>query len=105
MPRSQALYDWTARVTTAFPDLHAAHARSMAAWSFGLAHAGAASLSAVALFLADLLAQAFDTARQRPATLRPPAAPACSGGSPAPGPTGGWPWPSTPPPSATGSPS
>ena len=65
MPRHTPLYDWTTRVATHFPDLPKATAETLAAWSYGLVLAHACGLTAVALTLAAVLAQAVNTVRQR----------------------------------------
>jgi hypothetical protein len=65
MSRPSPLYEWRTRVATACPEIPAAYARGLAEWSFGLAQAGCAALSGVAVFLAAYLQQAFDTVRQR----------------------------------------
>jgi len=65
MPRHTPLYDWTNRVTTAFPDRPPAHARGLAEWSYGLVLARGVQLVAVTLHLAALLEQKVNTVRQR----------------------------------------
>lgn len=65
MPRHAPLYEWTARVATLFPHLPAAHARSLAEWSYGMAVAHAVQLTAVVVHLAALLGQQVNTVRQR----------------------------------------
>jgi hypothetical protein len=65
MPRHTPLYEWTAQVATRFPDLPAAHARSLGEWSYGMAVAHAVHLTAVVLQLAALLHQQVNTVRQR----------------------------------------
>ena len=65
MPRHTPLYDWTTRVATHFPDLPKATAETLAAWSYGLVLTHACGLTAVALTLAAVLAQAVNTVRQR----------------------------------------
>lgn len=58
MPRHTPLSEWVARVATRFPDLPAAHARSLAEWSYAMAVTHA-------LQLATLLGQRVNTVRQR----------------------------------------
>ena len=65
MPRHTPLYEWVAQVATRFPDLPAAHARSLAEWSYGMAVAHAVQLMAVVVQLAALLGQKANTVRQR----------------------------------------
>src|SRR3954469_12665856 len=65
MPHHPQLYERTNRVATAFPDLPAATARVLAAWSYGLVLAHACGLSAVALAVAAVLGQGVNTVRQR----------------------------------------
>lgn len=65
MPRHAPLYEWTARVATAFPHLPTAYARGLAEWSFGMVLAHAVQLTAVAVHLAALLGQRANTVRQR----------------------------------------
>lgn len=74
MPRHPPLYEWANRVATAFPDLPAATARGLAAYSYGMVLAHACGLSAVALALAAALGQAANTARQRLREFYRPAA-------------------------------
>ena len=74
MPRHTPLYDWTARVATHFPDLPMATARTLATYSYGLILAHACGLPAVALALAAVLRQAYNTLRQRLRELYQPAA-------------------------------
>jgi hypothetical protein len=65
MPRRTPLYEWVAHVATRFPHLPAAHARSLAEWSFGMVLAHAAQLTAVAVHLAAVVGQSVNTVRQR----------------------------------------
>ena len=65
MPRRDPLYEWTTHVATRLPDLPAAHARSLAEWSYGLAVARAVQLTAVVVQLAALLGQTANTVRPR----------------------------------------
>lgn len=65
MPRRDTLYDWTAHVATRFPHLPAAHARSLAEWSFGMVLAHAVHLTAVVTHLAAVVGQKANTVRQR----------------------------------------
>jgi hypothetical protein len=65
MSRPSALYQWSTRVATACPEIPAVYVRALAEWGFGLAQAGSATLSGVALFLATYLGQAINTVRQR----------------------------------------
>lgn len=60
-----ALYQWTQRVASHFPELSACQARTLAQYSFGLVLAHCCGLSAVALALAKLLGQSSNTCRQR----------------------------------------
>jgi hypothetical protein len=73
VPRHDPLYDWSARVASHFPDLPVATARTLAAYSYGLVLAHACGLAAVALVLAAVLKQAFNTLRQRLRELYLPA--------------------------------
>lgn len=73
MPHHRPLYDWTTRVATHFPDLPPGTARTLAAYSYGLVLAHACGLAAVALVLAAVLDQAFNTLRQRLRELYLPA--------------------------------
>jgi DDE family transposase len=65
MPRQDALYHWTRRVATAFPELSAPVAAVLALYSFGLVLARSCGLSAVALAVAALSGRPVNTARQR----------------------------------------
>jgi hypothetical protein len=65
MPRHAPLYEWAAHVATRFPDLPAAHARSLAEWSYGTVLAHAVQLTAVVVHLAAVLGQRVNTVRQR----------------------------------------
>jgi Transposase DDE domain len=65
MSRPPQLYQWAEQVATAFPHLSRPQATVLAWWSFGMALAHRASLSAVALQLAALVGQAFATVKQR----------------------------------------
>jgi hypothetical protein len=65
MPRHAPLYEWVAHVATRFPDLPAAHARSLGEWSYGMAVTRAVQLTAVAVQLAVLVGQRVNTVRQR----------------------------------------
>lgn len=71
MSRHQALYtrkaltQWTDEVGRAFPGLSQPQAAGLASWCFGMLLARSCALSAVAFFLAKLLRQQYDAARQR----------------------------------------
>jgi hypothetical protein len=65
MPRHDPLYEWVAHVATRFPHLPAAHARSLAEWSFGMVLAHAVHLTAVVAHLAAVVGQKANTVRQR----------------------------------------
>ncbi len=117
MPHDRALYHWQGRLATRLPDLPEAHRRWLARASFGVALAGSAAVTAVALHLALALALPAATALQRLRELYRPAAAkpghrrrgfdhaACfapllrwaAGGAP------GWPWPRTRPTGRAGS--
>jgi Transposase DDE domain len=61
----KALRRWTDEVADAFPNLSQPQAAGLAAWSFGMVLARSCALSAVAVFLAKILCQKINTARQR----------------------------------------
>ena len=61
----KALRRWTDEVADAFPDLTKPRAAGLAGWSFGMVLARCCALTTVALFLAKLLGQKRNTARQR----------------------------------------
>jgi hypothetical protein len=61
----KALGRWADEVTEAFPGLTKPQAAGLAGWSFGMVLARCCALTSVALFLAKLLGQKLDTARQR----------------------------------------
>jgi hypothetical protein len=65
MSRLPQLYTWLSTLTSAFPNLSVAQVRGLAWFSFGMVLAHACSVTAVALQLADLLGQKFDTVKQR----------------------------------------
>jgi hypothetical protein len=65
MPHTDALYQWTARVHTAFPALRPHHADALAAYSFGMALARTCGLTAVVAHLAGFLAASAHALRQR----------------------------------------
>jgi hypothetical protein len=71
MPRQKpwygrkALHQWTHEVATAFPHLPHPQAAGLATWSFGMVLAKSCALTAVAFFLAKLLAQKVLSLRQR----------------------------------------
>src|SRR6185369_14664976 len=65
MSRLPQLYAWLSTLTSAFPRLSTAQVRGLAWFSFGMVLARSASVTAVALQLADLLGQKFDTVKQR----------------------------------------
>jgi hypothetical protein len=65
MSRLPQLYAWLALLTSAFPNLSTPEVRGLAWFSFGMILAQSCSVSAVALQLADLLGQKFDTVKQR----------------------------------------
>ena len=65
MSRHAPLYDWTVAVTTHFPHLSKPQAAVLALWSFGMVLARSCGLSAVATALRPLLAQPWNTVRQR----------------------------------------
>lgn len=65
MSRLPQLYAWLNLLTSAFPRLSHAQVRGLAWFSFGMVLARSASVTAVALQLADLLGQKFDTVKQR----------------------------------------
>jgi hypothetical protein len=71
MPRQKSLYgrkalhQWTHEVTTALPHLSQPQAAGLATWSFGMVLAKSCALTAVAFFLAKLLAQKVLSVRQR----------------------------------------
>ena len=60
-----ALNQWTQEVADAFPPLSQPQAAGLATWSFGMVVAKSCALTAVASFLAKLLAQKFFAVRQR----------------------------------------
>lgn len=74
MPHDRALYHWQGRLATRLPDLPEAHRRWLARASFGVALAGSAAVTAVALHLALALALPAATALQRLRELYRPAA-------------------------------
>lgn len=61
----KALHQWTEQVTHAFPQLSKTQAQGLASWSFAMVLARSCALTAVALFLAKLLCQKLNSARQR----------------------------------------
>jgi hypothetical protein len=61
----KALHQWTDQVTQAFPHLSKPQAIGLATWSFGMVLARSCALTTVAVFLAKLLGQKTNTARQR----------------------------------------
>jgi hypothetical protein len=65
MSRLPQLYSWLATLTSAFPHLSVAQVRGLAWFSFGMVLAHSCSVTAVAVQLADLLGQKFDTVKQR----------------------------------------
>jgi hypothetical protein len=65
MSRLPQLYTWLALLTSAFPNLSTPEVRGLAWFSFGMILAQSCSVTAVALQLADLLGQKFDTVKQR----------------------------------------
>ena len=71
MSRQPSLYTrktlrrWNDEVAEAFPNLSQPQAAGLATWSFGMVLARSCALSAVAVFLAKLLCQKINTARQR----------------------------------------
>ena len=65
MSRLPQLYAWLALLTSAFPDLSPPQRRGLAWFSFGMILAHSCSVTAVAVQLADLLGQKFDTVKQR----------------------------------------
>jgi len=73
MPHDRALYHWEDRLATHLPALPAADRRWLAWASFGIALAGSAAVTAVALHLALALALPPDTAVQRLRELYRPA--------------------------------
>ena len=74
MADTAALYQWTDRVASRFPELSRAQATALAWYSFGMALAHACGLDAVALHLALYLARSANTLRQRLRELYQPAA-------------------------------
>jgi len=65
MSRLPQLYAWLATLTSAFTGLSPAEVRNLAWFSFGMVLARSCSVTAVAVQLADLLGQKFDTVKQR----------------------------------------
>src|SRR5262249_32460741 len=65
LSRLPQLYAWLALLTSAFPNLSTPQVRGLAWFSFGMILARSCSVTAVALQLADLLGQKFDTVKQR----------------------------------------
>jgi len=71
MSRQQPLYtrkaldQWNDDITQAFPELSQTQARNLATWSFGMLLARSCALTAVAFFLAKLLACKYNAVRQR----------------------------------------
>ena len=65
MSRLPQLYSWLAVLTSAFPHLSRSQVGGLAWFSFGMVLAHSCSVHAVALQLADLLGQKFDTVKQR----------------------------------------
>src|SRR4051812_35614530 len=65
MSRHAPLYEWTAEVSTHFPQLSKPQAAVLALWSFGIVLAHCCTLPAVATFLSPLLKRPFNTVRQR----------------------------------------
>jgi len=65
MSRHNALYDWTAAVTSHFPHLSKPQAAVLALWSFGIVLAHSCGLSAVANVLHSLLGCSWNTTRER----------------------------------------
>ncbi len=65
MSRRPQLYHWTDVVSSRFPHLSKPLATGLAWWSLGMIIARSCSLTAVAGILAPLLAQPFNTVRER----------------------------------------
>ena len=65
MSRHPELQQWMDRVAEHFPHLSKPLASGLALWSFGMILARTCSLSAVAVLLAPLLGQSFNTVRER----------------------------------------
>jgi DDE family transposase len=65
MSRLPQLYSWLAVLTSAFPNLSKSQVKGLAWFSFGIVLARSSSVTAVAVQLADLLRQKFDTVKQR----------------------------------------
>jgi hypothetical protein len=74
MPHDRALYQWSDRLATHFPDLPEAHRGWLATASYGIALARCGAVSAAALKLAVLFGLTLDAARQRLRELYQPAA-------------------------------
>jgi hypothetical protein len=73
MPHDRALYHWQGRLATRLPELPESHRRWLAWASYGVALAGTAAVTAVALHLALALALPAATALQRLRELYRPA--------------------------------
>jgi len=65
MADQPALYQWTAIVGSALPELSTAQVRVLAQWSLGLVLARSCALTAVTVFWATALGQSEDAVRQR----------------------------------------
>ena len=65
MPRHPQLYPWRDELASRLPSLNPGLATALALWSLGMALTRRCGLDSVAVQLAALLGQRFDTARQR----------------------------------------
>ena len=65
MPHEHALYQWSRRLATYFPDLPEAYRGWLAIASYGIALSRSSSVSTVALRVATLLNLSLDVVRQR----------------------------------------
>jgi hypothetical protein len=65
MPRSNGLYQWTARGTSRFPELSKSLAAVPVLYSFGMVLAHRSGLDAIVVQMAGVLDQSTNTLRQR----------------------------------------